>query len=402
DGRTVLFTVETAGTPTTTRMAAVSLANGDRKTILDQAAAVQYLPTGHLLFVRSGQIEAQAFDRRRLVLRGPSLSVLPEVRIDPSGPAAQLAVSRNGALVYVSADHRSNLRSLVWADPKGAMERITVSQGVFSYPRISPDGARLAVVAYTPEGTARLCTVGTAAGDIAPLQTEGNSIMPLWTPDGRWITFASDKEGQWNIYMIPADGTGGAALLLKGDHPRVPTSWSADGRHLCLTEFHPASGADIWILSVRDSRAWPFLQRAGGEWGGVFSPDGAWLSYTSNESGPNHVYVRPFPGPGEPFQVSTAQGEEPVWAAGGLFYRYWDRLMSVAFPRGAGAAPEAPQLVLEGAFEKSELPAFQNYDVAGGGARFVFVTGDRPSTVLHFRYDWFAELARLLSGSPPD
>ncbi len=54
-----------------------------------------------------------------------------------------------------------------------------------------------------------------------------------------------------------------------------------------------------------------------------FSPDGRWVAYRSNESGHNEIYVQPYPGPGRKWQVSTSGGSWPLWRSDGreIFYR---------------------------------------------------------------------------------
>jgi serine/threonine-protein kinase len=394
-GKTILFTVGRAGAPNSTCVDALSLRTGERRTLVENAAGARYLPGGHLLFLRAGKIFVQPFDAARLQMVGSAAPLLEDARVDSSLWIAQLSFSCTGSLVYAPRSAEINLRSLIWADRHGAVQRLTVNQGVFSYPRLSPDGKRLALAVQSQDESSHIWVVEVESGSFTQVTTAGKSTMPLWTPDGRWITFASDEDGRWSIYMIPADRSGPPVLLTKGEHPRMPTSWSPDGKNLCFTEFDPDAGADIWILSVRENRTWPFLKRATGEWGGVFSPNGEWLAYTSDESGPNQVYVRPFPGPGEPLQLSTAEGEEPVWSAAGreLFYRYWRRLMSVPLRREPEFTADAPQVLFEGQYEQGEIPIFLNYDVAPDGLRFVLIRSEEDSSSrVHFMHDWFESI----------
>jgi Tol biopolymer transport system component len=396
DGRSILFTAGTPGIPSAPSIVALSLASGRQKTVLSDAAFPRYLPTGHLLFLRSGRVMVQPMDLAGLQVRGMAIPILEGARADAALWSIQLSFSRTGTLVYAPRSPEGNLRSLIWGDRRGALQRMSVSQGAFSHPRFSPDGRRLALVMQGQDKSLRIGVLTIENGSFSRLTDVGNSDMPLWTPDGRWITFASDKDGRWSIYMAPADTSGPPVLLSQGDHPRLPTSWSPDGARLCFTEFHPDSGADIWVLSVRENRASPFLQRRTGEWGGVFSPDGRWLAYTSDESGPNQVYVRPFPGPGEPLQLSTAEGEEPVWSpqGGELFYRYWKRMMSVTLRFDPEFSAEAPRFLFEGPYGQGEVPVFQNYDLTPDGQRFVLIQSEEEGdNLLHFEIHWFEALA---------
>ena len=387
DGRTLLFTVGRAGTPGGTSIEALDLRTGERHAILADAAGARYLAGGYLLYVRKGKILVQPFDTGRLQVTGGPVPLLDDARIDLSLGAAYLSLSRSGTLVYAPRPSDIELRSLVWADRRGAVSRLTVNRGDFHYPRLAPDGRRLALVLQAPDEATHIWMLEIDNGRFTRLTTSGRSTMPLWTPDGNWVAFASEQQGLWSIEMVPADGSAPPVSLAASERPRMPTSWSPDGKLLCFTEFDSESAADIWVLSVGENRAWPLLKGPADEWGGTFSPDGRWLAYTSDEAGPSQVYVRPFPGPGEALQLSTAEGGEPAWAPDGteLFYRYWRRLMSVPLRRAPEFSADAPQVLFEGPYEQGRLPAFRNYDVAPDGRHFVLVRNEEDAgNRLHF------------------
>jgi Tol biopolymer transport system component len=81
---------------------------------------------------------------------------------------------------------------------------------------------------------------------------------------------------------------------------------------------------DTGILPMEGERAWkPLLQEEYSEAHSEISPDGRWITYTSNESGRNEIYVRSFPDVGKgKWQVSTNGGNTSRWSANGreLFY----------------------------------------------------------------------------------
>ena len=300
DAGSVIFTINTAGTTGSTRIAVLSLKTGHRKVLLEAAADAHYLPTGHLLFLRGTDVMAVSYDAASLHVLGDPFQVQRAIATDKAVGAGRYACSRTGALAYVPADEEEDLRTLAWADRQGGVERLAVTRGAFSYPRLAPDGRRLAVVIHSQGGQANLWILDIASGAFARLTSEANSILPVWTPDSSRVTFASDREGQWNLFWMPADGSSPAELLHRSENPELPNSWSPDGSMLAFTKVAPETGPDIWILSMAEGReAQPFLHSRSAEWGGTFSPDGRWLAYTSEESGLLQVHVRPFPGPGE-------------------------------------------------------------------------------------------------------
>ncbi len=132
----------------------------------------------------------------------------------------------------------------------------------------------------------------------------------------------------------------------------------------------------------------------------MFSPDGRWLAYVSDESGRDEVYMQPFPGPGGKRQISTEGGREPVWARNGreLFYRQGDELMAVEITLEPFTAGK-PTMLFEGRYDRSYV-AGANYDVTPDGQRFVFIKSSAEElavTQLNVVLNWFEELKAVTS-----
>jgi hypothetical protein len=157
---------------------------------------------------------------------------------------------------------------------------------------------------------------------------------------------------------------------------------------------------DIWLLSIDGEReAHPFLQTPAAEAGGIFSPDGRWIAYDSNESGRMEVYVQPFPGPGGKSQVSTEGGRQPVWARGGkeIFLRNGDKMMAVQVETKPSLKLSKPEILFEGRYERNAgWYGYANYDVTPDGQRFLMIESeDEPApTRIHVVLDWAEELKK--------
>jgi eukaryotic-like serine/threonine-protein kinase len=184
--------------------------------------------------------------------------------------------------------------------------------------------------------------------------------------------------------------------LVTSKYPSFPGSWSPDGAVLAFDQSTPADDTDLWILPMNGDRTpRPFLQTHFAEWGPAFSPDGHWVAYTSDESGRSEVYVRPYPGPGGKWQISTEGGEEPRWSRSGeLFYRNATKWMSARIHTSPVFSVERPQVMFEGNY--INVVGIE-YDVAPDGRHFIMIQANEPKsppTELSAVLNWFTELRR--------
>ena len=156
-----------------------------------------------------------------------------------------------------------------------------------------------------------------------------NRYYPVWTPEGDRLAF-SNISTTITLQIAPSDGSEQPVTLLEREGQQYPTSWSRDGGLLAFLESHPETLRDLWVLPVGGDPE-PFLVTPFEEGAPMFSPDGRWMAYVSDESGQTEVYVRPYPGPGPRFTVSTTGGREPLWSRDGseLFYRSQEGIMTV-------------------------------------------------------------------------
>jgi Tol biopolymer transport system component len=232
---------------------------------------------------------------------------------------------------------------------------------------------------------------------------------PVWSPDGRRIAFFSSRAGRTDLFLKDTSGTGQDELLLESALNKYPTDWSRDGRFLLYTETGSKTGFDLWILpepgaAGRDSKPVPFLQSPFNETQGQFSPDGHWIAYTSDESGRQEVYVRPFPPEAGKWKISISGGQFPRWRHDGkeVFYLAPERkLMAVPVKADVGARPmfeaAAPQTLFEARIP-SITPGFNQfvYAVAADGKRLLVNTtrSDIVETPLTVVVNWLAAVKK--------
>ena len=276
----------------------------------------------------------------------------------------------------------------------------------YQYPRLSPDGRRIALGIAGQDTQVWLYDL--SRDTLTRLTLEGNfNNRPVWTPDGKRVAFVSTQGGPQNLYWQLADGNGAPERLTNDEHTQTPNSWSPDGQLLAFNEINPTAGPDIWVLrlgvpsagSGQVRKAEPFVRTPFNEGAPRFSPDGLWLAYVSDESGRNEIYVQPYPGPGGKWQISTEGGTEPAWNPNGreLFYRSGDKMMAVEIATRTGFAADKPRMLFEGRYQLSPLTA-SNYDVSSDGQRFLMLKPSEPTgaavTQINVVLNWFEELKR--------
>jgi serine/threonine-protein kinase len=333
-GKHVLFTLATGTTGDRwekARIVVQTLATGDRKTVLDTGTDARYLATGHLVYALSGTVYAIGFDVDRLQTIGGPVPVVEGVRRAPTVAtgAAHFATSATGSLVFFPGPAAATAvhYEVILADRRGVVEKLKIPAGSYATPRISPDGRQLAIV--TNDGKEDNISVYDMSGTSAlrRLTYGGNNRIPVWSPDSRRLAFQSDREGDTAVFVQAADSTGAAERLTKPDPGanHVPESWHPTAGVLLYANVK-SGDATLWSVAVGTRQATPFGGvRSTLPIGSLFSPDGRWVAYSSNEMGPNRVYVQPFPPTGAKYQVyakETDGGHHVLWSPDGkeLFY----------------------------------------------------------------------------------
>jgi serine/threonine-protein kinase len=333
DGQTILFSITTAERYTSAvwdraQIVAQNLKTGVRKTLIQGGTGARYLPTGHLVYMQSGVLFAVPFNARRLETTGNPVGIVEGVARTSTG--AQFAYSASGTLVYMPGPvtaSGSGQVVMVRVDRNGEIEPLKMGAAVYSYPRASKDGRRIAVeVDDAKESSISICEI---AGNVAPrrltVSGTGANRYPIWSPDNKRVAFQSDREGDLAIWSQLADGSAPAERLTKPDKgvSHIPDSWSPDGQTLSFTE-DKKDIAEIWTYSLRDKKAKLFAAVPGAVLGrSVFSPDGRWIAYQISAQPNSRIYIRSFP----PTAVSypapeDADSHHPLWSADGkeLFY----------------------------------------------------------------------------------
>lgn len=384
DGR-VIFTIGTAGA-TSFDEAMLATAGGESErhsVVLHHASDGRYVAGGHLVWARGGSLFAAAFDAASGTIDGPSRVVQTGVAMSATG-AAQFDCSGNGVLVHVPGQAETLRRSLVCVDRTGRETARLATGDSLEEPRFAPDGAT--VILSVRSRSSDLWLFDIARGALGRLTFEGENFAGIWGPEPGTITFsasfgaasAAASAGSSNLYTLRPDRSAPPELLVASEFDKVAGAWSPDGATLVFTEYHPESGADIWLLDRAAERVRPFVRTRFNEYAPVFSPDGRHVAYVTDESGRAEVVVVSCPEATGKRQLSTEGGTEPVWSRDGseLFYRSGDRLMRVDVSRGIAQA-SIPTTLFEGRYVAGTV-TLANYDVSADGSQFLMVVADVP------------------------
>ncbi|MCB0833347.1 MAG: protein kinase [Bacteroidetes bacterium] len=386
DGEHFLYHARTAVTGAQTESDAICLASLDGKVsrILVAASSNAAFGADHLLFMRGSTLVAQSFDTDKLTLRGDAVPIADEVLNDAGFNLAVFSVSQNGILVYQKGSAQAGSR-LVLCDATGKEIKDIGEVTEFYTPRISPDGNKVAVGTFDAKSRNQDIWVYEIGRGIRTRFTFSGTIefTPLWSPDGSRIVFSSLRNGINQLFEKSATGAGNEQPLYESDEQKNPTDWSPDGNYILYdVQSDNTKGSDIGLLSLSNagqfSKSSTFLAEPFNELDAVFSPDGRWVAYTSDESGQEEVYVRPFPGPGGKWQVSTDGGKLPRWPRYGKELYYFSRNTIMA----ATLIPEATSIKVSSirpVFKIRPITTGTIYDITSDGKQFVINTRIDPT-----------------------
>jgi serine/threonine protein kinase/WD40 repeat protein len=388
----------------------LSLVDHQRKTLVPGGTSAHYVATsdraGWLVYTIKGALFAIPFDLSRLEIRGTAVPVLDGVAYEAVGGAAHFDVSRAGTLVYrkASGGTAGQLTTIQWLDTAGIKQPLLAKPGVYGDPTFSPDGKRLAV--EVRDGASQDIWVYDLLRDVMTRLTFGGAFYsPAWSPDGRYLVFSS----RIGMFWSHADGAGQPQPFTQDKNMQLPSSFSPDGKRLAYTEQNSASGVvqlRTWTVPVEDSSSQlragkpeQLLKTSFIDCCAVFSLDGQWLAYQSNESGKWEVYVRPFPpsAQSDQWQISNNGGESPKWAPKGheLLYQSGDQIMAVKYKVKNGSfVPEKPRVWL------SKLGGATDFDLSPDGKRLAVVMpvgateASKPDHEVTFIFNFLDELRR--------
>jgi len=346
------------------------------KRLLPDSTVARYVPSGvpgqsgYLLFVRETTLMAQPFDADTVTLKGQMFQV--------AEPVGRFSVSQNGALAYMGGSPMFR-QELLWVDRSGRPLGVAAAAAQYRSVRLSPDEKSIAFD-RNEGGNSDVWALDLVRG--VPSRITSDPMpdrLPIWSPDGRRILWSrrSGNSGAMDLYINAANGTGrDEKLITMGTTFGSATDWSRDGALVLYYRPGDMTGQDLWIApqstgaSGEPQKPFAYLASPFNEGYGVFSPDGHWIAYESDESGRPEVYVRSFPLTNQKRRISTGGGTDAAWSKNGeLFYLAADRnLMAVPYRATVTTFEPGAGKVL---FPVPGNVVHRSYAVSGDGRRFL-------------------------------
>ena len=262
--------------------------------------------------------------------------------------AALFALSSSGTLVYRARVVTFAQRQMVWVNRSGSEEVISEDRRAYLQPRISPDGKRLAIAIGEVAADRDVWLYDLVRRTMTRLTFDvGEDETPVWSPDGTRIAISGARQGQpRTIFTVPATGSSQATQIATTKYITHLGDWRAGGGALAWTDYDPAQGGDIRLLSMSGGppRVRDFIVGGFNERSPAFSSDGRWVAYTSTETGQSAVFVQAVDDPSGKFPISPEGGSQPIWSPNGkeLYYRGPTHMMAVPFTTTSGFSAGTP------------------------------------------------------------
>ncbi|MEO8097360.1 MAG: protein kinase [Acidobacteriota bacterium] len=281
---------------------------------------------GHILFRRDTTLMAQPFDMDRLQTRGEAFPLADQIPDNGNVGYAAFSAAPNGTLVFTSGGGSPEEREIVWLDRSGKRGKSVVKQKNIASFSLAPNGAQVVYSTGNFSGIGLNIPGDLWLHDVAHGASQrfsygpANPITPSWSPDGGSIVYSNTiGNGILNELVQKTTQTSAKeeSLGITGTNAYL-TGWSSDGKTMVYTVTGDKTKDDLWLLPLNGDRKPKMVKQTPySETSGQLSPDGRWITYTSDASGSNEIYLQALDGGGVQRQISVGGGRNATWRSDG-------------------------------------------------------------------------------------
>jgi serine/threonine protein kinase len=351
--------------------------------VMNSDSSVVFAPPDVILFTRDGALRAQRMDLQTFRMIGEPVMVAEGVQNSSTLNFTNVSASQTGLLAYVSGKS-ATVSTLTYFDASGKEGGVIGQPADQLDPRIAPDGHMIVAVRNVPGGSGDIWAIDPRRNVETRLTfSTSNEFAPTWSPDSKSIAYASFERRPGDLFVKRVEESGPGVPVVADARRKIPSDWSRDGKFIL---YHALSATTLWdveVYSFQDRKMIPLVHTPAAETLATFSPDGQWISYTSDESGRAEIYVQHFPLGAEKWQVSGGGGSMSLWSRDGkgIYYIGADgKMMFASVNTANGFVADAPRPLFETRIRMLIGVTRRQYDVGPDGRFLLNHTPAEPQS----------------------
>jgi TolB protein len=205
-----------------------------------------------------------------------------------SGGAAPAATPGVNGHLLIASGHRHEM-TLIAMQPRNNGDRLMLNYGADQGATYSPDGTRIAFM-NNYDGDYEICVMNADGTGVKQL-TKNSAVdaYPSWSPDGTQIAFTSNRDGDFDIYVMNADGSDQTNITSDDPSSDEFPRWSPDGRFIAI-ETDRYGGVSAELITPDGKVQATIGSVAYATFFDSWSPDGKSLLVDSNSGGDFDIY----------------------------------------------------------------------------------------------------------------
>ncbi len=334
DGKHLLYTRGTVSQ--TASIAITSLQGGKEKIVIDRGSNPQYAD-GYLFWTRDKNLLAQPFNPDSGKLSGAPTPIAANVEYFGPRDIGNFSVSSGGTLVWRNSN--SVPLQLVEVDRQGHEVQAIGESGEYNLMDVDRSGHQALLVKTEPSGVSDLWIMDLTRAQVRRATfTSARDIYGVFSPDGANLAVTAYSAGTDSLSIVSATASGPEKVLKHTSF--LVTHWSGDGKTLVGMMQDANTRYDIAYLSIDNpSKVLKYAATPFEELYSRFSPDGKWITWTSDESGQSEIYLSDFPAATRKWQISKGDARSFAhWApeGNGIYYARKDNKSVVYTPVSSG------------------------------------------------------------------